>query len=450
MDVRLWKGQYEFLTSDKMFTYLICGRGYGKSFITAHKILQSARRKRPSIVVSPTFKQLTFSIFRELNTLLRSVPVSWKFDSKMNTYDIGGVPVYGFTANNNNYENMRGMSAADLFLDEAREYDKIVLDTAIPCLRGYGPPCINVTTSPKGMNWLGVDIKRRLRDNDPDFKLITGTSFENKELDKSFFKMMQKNLSGDFLRQELYGEIIDSDMEDTLFGYTLLEAACDRGRDGTPRPDDFACIGLDCARFGDDQTCAVLRIGRLVVTLKRMGKTDTNQSIDMVLKLVDVCKSLGVRLDAICIDAACGSGVIDGLRDIFKDGIPVFEVNFNEKSPDPQFYNMRAFMYFTAKQWCDEGGYLGEDEMLREDLSVQRYFIHSDKSYRLVPKELIKKLTGRSPDTSDGFVLTFYAGALALALGMNKKKFMDSPHEIQERHKERIKNTEKTFDSSDF
>lgn len=450
MDVKLWKGQYDFMTSDKMFTYLICGRGYGKSFITAHKIMQSARQKRPSIVVSPTFKQLTFSIFRELNQLLRSVPVSWKFDSKMNTYDIGGCPVYGFTANNGNYENMRGMSAADLYLDEAREYDKIVMDTAIPCLRGYGPPRINITTSPKGMNWLGIDIKKRLREKDPDFKLITGTSFENKELDKSFFKMMKKNLSGDFLRQELYGEIIDSDMEDTLFGYSLLEAASNKLREGTPRPDDFAVIGLDCARFGDDQTCAVLRIGRMVVTLKRMGKTDTNQSIDMVLKLVDVCKALGIRLDAICIDAACGSGVIDGLRDIFKKEVPVYEVNFNEKSPDPQFFNMRAFMYFTAKQWCEEGGYIGEDEMLREDLSVQRYFIHSDKSYRLIPKELIKKLTGRSPDTSDGFVLTFYADALNYALGLNKKKFMDSPDVVRKNRSNRVKSTAHNYDNSDF
>ena len=450
MDFRLWKGQYDFMTSDKMFTYLICGRGYGKSFITAHKIFQNARRSRPCIVVSPTFKQLTFSIFRELNQLLRSVPVSWSFDSKMNTYDIAGTPIYGFTANNGNYENMRGMSAASLFLDEAREYDKIVLDTAIPCLRGYGVPEINITTSPKGMNWLGVDIKKRLRENDPDFKLITGTSFENKSLDKSFFKMMQKNLTGDFLRQELYGEIIDSDMEDTLFGYTLLEAATDKLRNGTPRPDDFACIGLDCARFGDDQTCAVLRIGRMVVSLRRMGKTDTNQSIDMVLKLLDVCKALGVRLDAVCVDAACGSGTIDGLRDIFKKDIPVYEVNFNEASPDPQFYNMRAFMYFTAKQWCDEGGYIGEDEMLREDLSVQRYFIHSDKSYRLVPKELIKKLTGRSPDTSDGFVLTFYAGALRHALDLNKKKFMDSPIVVALQRKKRVKSSARKYDNTAF
>lgn len=447
MDLRLWKGQYDFLTSDKMFTYLICGRGYGKSFITAHKIFKSAREGRPSIVVSPTFKQLTFSIFRELNQLLRSVPVQWKFDSKMNTYDIAGCPVYGFTANNGNYENMRGMSAADLYLDEAREYDKIVMDTAIPCLRGYGPPKINITTSPKGMNWLGVDIKKRLRENDPDFRLITGTSFENKNLDKSFFTMMQKNLSGDFLRQELYGEIIDSDMEDTLFGYSLLEAASDKLRDGTPHPDDFAVIGLDCARFGDDTTCAVLRIGRLVVTLRRMGKTDTNQSIDMVLKLVDVCKALGIRLDCICVDAAFGSGVIDGLRDL---KFTVFEVNFSEASPDPQYYNMRAYMYFTAKQWCDEGGYIGGDEILREDLSSQRYFIHADKSFRLVPKELIKKLTGRSPDSSDAFVLTFYAGALREAIGMNKKKFMDSPVVVALQRKRRTKTTAHKFDNTAF
>lgn len=425
MDVRLWKGQYELMTSEAMFTFLICGRGYGKSFVVAHKIFQEAREGRPCIVVSPTFKQLSFSIFGELKKLLSQVPVKWSFNSQMNTFDIDGVPVYGFTANNGNYENMRGMSAASLFLDEAREYEKIVMDTAIPCLRGFGRPKVFVTTSPKGMNWLGVEIRRRLREKDPDFKLITGTSYENKSLDSSFFQMMERNLTGDFLRQELYGEIIDSDMEDTLFGFSLLESMEDAKRDGTPFADELAVIGLDCARFGGDQTCAVLRIGRRVVAVKRLGKTDTSQAVDMVRSLADICGGMGVKLDCVCVDAAYGGGVIDMLRML---KYRVFEVNFSEHSPDSNFYNMRAFMYFKAKEWVEQGGF-AKDEALREDLSSQRYFIHADKSFRLIPKELLKKTLGRSPDTSDAFALTFYAGAIGMGADFNRKKSLGDPLE---------------------
>lgn len=423
MDYKLWKGQYEFLTSDKLFTYLICGRGYGKSFIIAHRIYKEVREGRPSIVVSPTFKQLTISIFGELKNLLKSLPVNWKYDTQMNAFDIDGVPVYGFTASNGNYEKMRGASVANLFLDEAREYDKIVMDTAIPCLRGFGVPRVFVATSPKGMNWLGIDIKRRLREKDPDFKLITGTSYENETLEDEFFKMMEKNLTGDFLRQELYGEIIDSDMEDTLFGYQVLEAMEDTGRDGRCSIDELAIIGLDCARFGDDMTVACLRIGRHVITIKRRGKTDTAGAVDMVTQVANICAGLGVKLDAVCVDAAYGGGVIDMLRDL---GFKVFEVNFSEASPDPNYFNMRAYMYFKAKEWIMEGGF-ARDENLRDDLSAQRYFIHADKSFRLIPKELIKKSLGRSPDTSDAFALTFYSGALALGVDFNKKRSLDDP-----------------------
>ena len=423
MDYKLWKGQYEFLTSDKLFTYLICGRGYGKSFIIAHRIYKEVREGRPSIVVSPTFKQLTISIFGELKNLLKSLPVNWKYDTQMNAFDIDGVPVYGFTASNGNYEKMRGASVANLFLDEAREYDKIVMDTAIPCLRGFGVPRVFVATSPKGMNWLGIDIKRRLREKDPDFKLITGTSYENETLEDEFFKMMEKNLTGDFLRQELYGEIIDSDMEDTLFGYQVLEAMEDTGRDGRCSRDELAIIGLDCARFGDDMTVACLRIGRHVITIKRRGKTDTAGAVDMVTQVANICAGLGVKLDAVCVDAAYGGGVIDMLRDL---GFKVFEVNFSEASPDPNYFNMRAYMYFKAKEWIMEGGF-ARDENLRDDLSAQRYFIHADKSFRLIPKELIKKSLGRSPDTSDAFALTFYSGALALGVDFNKKRSLDDP-----------------------
>lgn len=443
MDYKLWNGQYEFLTSDKLFTYLICGRGYGKSFIIAHRIYKEARAGRPSIVVSPTFKQLTLSIFGELKTLLKTIPTNWKYDSQMNSFDIDGVPVYGFTANNGNYEKMRGASVANLFLDEAREYEKIVMDTAIPCLRGFGAPRVFVATSPKGMNWLGVDIKKRLREKDPDFKLITGTSYENKTLESEFFKMMEKNLSGDFLRQELYGEIIDSDMEDTLFGYQILEAMEDTGREGPCIQDELAIIGLDCARFGDDMTVACLRVGRHVITIKRRGKTDTAGAVDMVTQLANVCAGLGVRLDAICVDAAYGGGVIDMLRDL---GFATYEVNFSEASPDPNYYNMRAFMYFKAKEWIEQGGF-ARDENLRDDLSAQRYFIHADKSFRLIPKELIKKTLGRSPDTSDAFALTFYAGALELGVDFNKKRTLDDPLDVAMMQGRRIKSLSHKFSS---
>lgn len=441
MDFELWDGQYELMMSEYMFTFLICGRGYGKSFIVAHRILKEVRQGRPCIVVSPTFKQLSFSIFGELKKLLQALPIKWHFNSQMNTFDVDGVPVYGFTANNGNYENMRGMSAASLFLDEAREYEKIVMDTAIPCLRGYGEPRIFVTTSPKGMNWLGIEIKRRLREKDPEFKLITGTSYDNKSLDKSFFSMMEHNLTGDFLRQELYGEIIDSDMEDTLFGYSLLEAAEDQKRDGKPSADDLAVIGLDCARFGGDLTCGCLRIGRRVITIKRLGKTDTGQAVDMVRQLSDICKSMGVRLDCVCVDAAYGGGVIDMLRSL---GYKVFEVNFSEASPDPNYYNMRSYMYFKGKEWMEQGGF-ARDENLREDLSAQRYFIHADKSFRLVPKDLLKKNLGRSPDTGDSFALTFYHGAIKMGTDFNKKRTMDDPREIARLQHVRIKKAAHKF-----
>lgn len=440
MDVRLWRGQAEFMRSERMFTFLICGRGFGKSYVTAWRaVLEAHLHRRPSIIISPTFKQLTFSIFREMRAILGSLEIPWSFNSQMNTFHIDDTPVYGFTASNGNYENVRGMSAANLFLDEAREYGKEVMDTAIPCLRGFGPPKIFVTSSPKGMNWLGVEVKRRIRERDPHFLLITGTSYENKSLDSSFFTMMEKNLTGDFLRQELYGEIIDSDMEDTLFGYTLLDKAGAAERDQRTWADDLAVIGLDCARFGDDRTCGLLRIGNRVVATKAMAKTDTGQCVDLVKQLADICKAHGTRLDSVCVDSAQGGGVVDMLRG---QGYKVFEVAFGGASPDPKYYNERAFMYFKGKEWLENGGYFKGDD-LREDLQAQRYFLSDDSRFRLLPKELIKKALGRSPDMGDAFALTFHHAAIGR--DMVKKKYMDSPEVMKEKRRWQLKATAHRF-----
>ena len=209
--------------------------------------------------------------------------------------------------------------------------------------------------------------------------------------------------------------------------------------------DEFAVIGLDCARFGGDYTVGVLRIGGRVVKIIRARNTDTGQQVDIVRQLKNYCQyECNVHLDAVCVDAAYGAGAIDMLKQL---GYNVYEVAFAEKANESQYFNVRAEMYFNALKWMKEGGQFCDDE-LNADLSAQRYLLDDGGKFRLVPKEVIKKTLERSPDTSDAFALTFYWSLTEISIGFTKKKTMDSPITRQRMWKSKLKKSSHKFSFS--
>ena len=82
-------------------------------------------------------------------------------------------------------------------------------------------------------------------------------------------------------------------------------------------------------------------------------------------------------------------------------------VNFQARSPDTSWANMRAYMYSELNDWMERGGRIPRIEALREELEAQRIDPRESREAKLIPKKEITKELGRSPDLSDALALTF-------------------------------------------
>lgn len=169
--------------------------------------------------------------------------------------------------------------------------------------------------------------------------------------------------------------------------------------------DSPLIIGLDIARFGDDQTVFCFRKGRLCIKFETLRKQDVVSIANHCQGIIKDYVPARIFLDA----GGVGGGVYDilvarGYRDIVR------AVNFGSRAILEQRYvNRRAEMWDNARAWLNQElpVQLPLDEDLLNDLcSVNKKY---DARGRLLleSKDDVKKRLGRSPDKADAFVLTF-------------------------------------------
>jgi hypothetical protein len=174
-------------------------------------------------------------------------------------------------------------------------------------------------------------------------------------------------------------------------------------------PSDALILGVDVARFGDDQTVICPRRGRDArskpwVTLRG---ADTMQVAARVAEIAGQLKP-----DAIFVDeGGLGAGVVDRLKQL---NVPnVIGVNFGS-SPDGtdpvadgvRVKNKRAEMWARMREWLRNGA-IPEDYDLTSDLTGVEYGFDSDQAIQLESKEHMKKRGLASPDKGDALALTF-------------------------------------------
>lgn len=186
----------------------------------------------------------------------------------------------------------------------------------------------------------------------------------------------------------------------------LVDAAMAR-----PAPDErhhgrTAAVGVDVARFGDDQSVIRTRIGRNgdAVPVKRYRELDTMQLAAKVGEHIDYLRSLGLQVVVFVDGGGVGGGVVDRLRQLNHD---VIEVQFGGKADDSRKYlNKRAEMWGRVKEWLAIGC-LAKDEMLVTDLTNVEYQYTTADQIQLESKEHMKQRGLPSPDDGDALALTF-------------------------------------------
>lgn len=235
----------------------------------------------------------------------------------------------------------------------------------------------------------------------------------NLSLDQMYWRaMMIKSLRALWLFKQEFPTTIDESFqspEDTLYNPDAIDRA--RMNHGQILADRYAplIIGCDPARVGD-RTAIAFRQGNVLHETIKYPKMDDMRLVGI---LADYMKRgyNGVPVKKVFIDYAIGEGVASRLRELGFGRI-IQAVHFSEAPMEPRYANKRTEMFMRMGDWFGETGdtvSIPDDDDLVGDLLCIPGFVQSEGSekIKLVSKDVIKKLYGKSPDIADACALTF-------------------------------------------
>lgn len=411
LNIELLPHQRRFLQSDKTFTILCGGRSCGKTFCASWLVVQWLLRGFDVLCTAQSYKTLERVLFKGVVEKIAELGITPECNKTKMEIRLNGHTAYFYSAEKSNIDNVRGLTNIKaLVMDEAALASKEFLDVAMATLRGegIGDPRIYMMSTPKGGKNFFSKI---IRETPPeDIEIIYARSRDNTTLSEKFFRSLEATYSGTFARQELEGEILDSDTPDQLFPSTIIMQMM--ARQSAYSEFDIPVIGVDMARYGDDSTTAYLRRGRNVIKLFSITKCDSfavYESLRMAMLQYNLKKERAIfNFDG---TGGFASGIVDLMK---KSGYIVNELHFNSMTnvTSEYFANLRTMMYFNFSEASKRGLSIPNDEKVEMQLSCLRYFIDGGGKRRLYPKEQMKEVLGYSPDDIDSIALTFASGTI--------------------------------------
>ena len=189
--------------------------------------------------------------------------------------------------------------------------------------------------------------------------------------------------------------------DDTLIALRLIESAV--GREFEGMSGDDAVMGVDVARFGDNQTVAVVRRGSAVIDMLAFGRSDLMGTTGRV---IDMARRHGVK--AMHVDeVGLGAAVVDRAREL--DSVRTIGVNGGSKASDSERYlNLRAEMYDGLRQRFADGDIsIPDDSELASQLASLTFSYTSRGQLQIEGKDRIRSSGRQSPDKADALALAF-------------------------------------------
>lgn len=400
VEIKTSKFQKEFLErSEESILILTTGVGAGKSRVAAlWTIFEATKSKCRIIAAAQNYRALTEVLFREIENLLLKFNVKYHYTKGIKFTLQNGSEIFGATAQNPSaILGFTDISAA--IIDEAAYCPEELYNYITDRMRGENIKqgkirLISSPSSQQKFKWF-KDLCIKYKD-----KVIHATTFDNPFTSEEYKQAQIEKYGKDtpLYKQQLLGEFI----EDSLINQIITMNDFPSIMYSDAMSDTDYTFGIDCSGYGVDYNVIVVSNKRRIVEIVRKQVADTFEMTNIVRELINKYNPRRINIDA---GGGYGNGLYDMLKLTFTNELN--QVNFGGKPKDQLFSNVRAEMYLEAVKKIKEGFFV-EDKELKEELTIQQYFINNSGKSALVSKDEIKKILGHSPDTSDAFVLSLY------------------------------------------
>lgn len=403
----IWRDVIHPALDKKNRAVLVCHRRFGKSVGCINELIKKAlenKKRAPQYCyLGPFRNQAKLIAWEYLKYYSRAVPgvkineseLFVEFPSLYKNSPGAKIMIVGA----DKPDRLRGIYLDGCVLDEyAQVKQNVYGEIIVPALADRNGFAYFVGT-PKGQNQFYDRYLKALKDD--RYFVCCYRADETNVLTAEQIDGMKKEMTDIEIQQELLCDFTAS-AANIVIPIDLVTEAAARNITQDQVEGAISVMGVDVARFGDDDTVITHRQGLCCHPQIKLHGLSTMEVASAV-----AAHYWKIKPDAIIVDAgAMGAGVIDRLRQM---GMPnVFEINFGGSAIDSDRYaNIRAEIYFKTLEWLKAGGAIPNDTDLKSELTVTEYKYTSAGKIILQPKEHIKELTGRSPDRADSLALTF-------------------------------------------
>jgi phage terminase large subunit len=391
------------------------GHGVGKTALEAWAVLWFlSTRPFPKVpCTAPTRQQLTDVLWAEIDKWRSQSPLKAYFDWTRTRVSLIGQESRWFAVARtaNRPENMAGFHEDHLLfvIDEASGVDDRIYETIFGALTGADNKlllCGNPTRTS------GVFYEAFHRDREHYFTMRV-SALDSPRTDKATAEYLAKkyNPDSDVYRVRVLGEFPRAE-PDTFIPLELCEAAV--RRECEISETDELHIGVDVARFGDDETVIAARVGNKLVGLWPYTKQDTMVTAGYVIRHARDAMMQYNRTEAVIKidDDGVGGGVTDRVNErVREEGLPFRIVpchNGGKANDDEHYENWGTEAWAQFRDLLQEGApVLPDDDKLMAQLSTRKYRMTSKSRIALERKDDMKKRGLPSPDRADAVVLAF-------------------------------------------
>ena len=380
-------------------------------------------------ITAPSSTQLQDILHSEVGTWLRLMPAAFRdnLELKKERLELVGHSESCFasfrTARKDKPEALQGFHGKNLLvvIDEASGVDDTIFQVAEGTLSTPGAKVL-MTSNPTRRNGYFYNSHHGQR---AFWQTLKVGCDESSRVSNKYIDDMSAKYGADsnIYRVRVLGEFPTED-DDAVIPLALAESA--RYRDVEPMENVMPVWGLDVARFGNCKTVLAKRHGNIYLGHKGWHKRDTMEVAGLIMFEYENTTS-DMRPAAIYVDViGIGAGVVDRLLEL---DLPVVGINVGEvSSGSVKFANLRAELWWRAREWLEQRDTKMDDDELIAELCTVTYKFRSNGKLLIESKE---DMIGRglaSPDTADAFVLTFS--------GADRRK---STHEKYQREVRRIR-----------
>lgn len=176
---------------------------------------------------------------------------------------------------------------------------------------------------------------------------------------------------------------------------------------------DALIMSIDVSRGGSDEYVIAYRRGMDAKSIPWVciPGSEARNSEKVIAKIVDLATTSepSRRPDAIFVDeTGIGGPIVDRLRGLLGDMVPVYGVQFSGASRNPKLANTRMFIWWQMREAFRNGLCVPDDQVLETQITAPEF--HHDRHDKLIleDKDSMRERIGVSPDRADALAIGFF------------------------------------------